>query len=124
MKIEVSLQSARIVSPQWRFAGCGAVVRFEGVVRETEDGASIKGLEYEAYEPMARESMICILRELAAEFPCEAAFVCHRIGFVPVGEAAILVEIHSAHRGEAFAILAAFMNRLKQEVPIWKKKRS
>jgi molybdopterin synthase catalytic subunit len=83
---------------------------------------AIDGLHYEAYQPMAEQVMERILRELAAEHPCEQVIVQHRIGFVPVGEAAIIVEIQSKHRNEAFALLTHFMNRLKQDVPIWKKK--
>ena len=101
--------------------GCGAVVRFDGVVRSDENGSTIAGLHYEAYQPMAEQVMESILRELAAEYPCKQVIVQHRIGFVPVGESAIIVEIQAEHRQEAFALLTHFMNRLKQDVPIWKR---
>lgn len=99
---------------------CGAIVDFFGVVRGEEGGAEITGLHYEAYQPMAEREIERISRELLADFPCREVHVAHRIGFVPVGEASITVRIAAAHRGEAIAFLEHFMNRLKQDVPIWK----
>jgi molybdopterin synthase catalytic subunit len=122
MITKIQLCSAPLAVDSQPLPGCGAVVRFEGVVRGEENGVAIDGLHYEAYQPMAEQVMERILRELAAEHPCEQVIVQHRIGFVPVGEAAIIVEIQSKHRNEAFALLTHFMNRLKQDVPIWKKK--
>jgi molybdopterin synthase catalytic subunit len=102
-------------------AGCGAVVEFAGVVRGEEDGVVISALDYEAYEPMASRQIERILTELEPAHSCVAVEVSHRIGRVPVGEAAILVRIEAKHRGEAFQMLEKFMIRLKQDVPIWKR---
>jgi len=101
--------------------GCGAVVEFAGVVRGEENGTAIGALDYEAYEAMARGEMEKILRDVAGEFPCESVAVWHRIGRVAVGEASIVVRVEAKHRAEAFGMLAEFMNRLKADVPIWKK---
>jgi molybdopterin synthase catalytic subunit len=101
--------------------GVGAVVEFAGVVRGEEDGAAIAALDYEAYEKMARSEMEKIARDLAGQFPCDSIEVIHRIGRVAVGETSILVRIEAKHRAEAFGMLAEFMNRLKTDVPIWKK---
>jgi molybdopterin synthase catalytic subunit len=98
----------------------GAVVRFEGRVRGEEAGRPIRALIYEAYEPMASRQMAQIVRALGDKFPCLAVRIRHRVGTVPVGEIAIVVEAVAAHRGEAFALVSAFMDRLKQDVPIWK----
>ncbi len=100
---------------------CGAVVDFQGVVRRDEHGESIAGLHYEAYRPMAERELERIARELLTKFPCREINVAHRLGFVPVGEASISVQIASAHRGEAIKFLEEFMNRMKQDVPIWKR---
>lgn len=100
--------------------GSGAVVEFAGVVRAEEDGRPIEALKYEAYESMARSQTENVLRELEKQFPCTSVRVAHRIGRVPVGEAAILVRVEAKHRAEAFGMLSAFMDRLKQDVPIWK----
>lgn len=99
----------------------GAVVEFAGVVRGEEDGAAIAGLDYEAYEMMARGEMERMLGELGRAFPCHSVQVAHRIGRVPVGEASIVVRVEAKHRAEAFGMLAEFMDRLKRDVPIWKK---
>lgn len=101
--------------------GNGAVVEFAGLVRGEENGMPIKALHYEAYESMARSEMERILRELAADYPCQMVEVTHRIGRVPVGEASILVRIEAKHRAEVFGMLSAFMDYLKRDVPIWKK---
>lgn len=99
----------------------GAVVEFAGVVRGEEEGAPIAALQYEAYESMARSEMERLAGELSLEYPCQRMEVRHRIGCVPVGQASILVRIEAKHRAEAFGMLAAFMDRLKRDVPIWKK---
>ena len=99
----------------------GAVVEFAGVVRGEEEGAPITTLDYEAYEAMARSEMERIVRELSAQYPCHQVEVTHRIGHVPAGEASILVRIAAKHRAEAFSLLTEFMDRLKRDVPIWKK---
>jgi molybdopterin synthase catalytic subunit len=123
MKIEVEITrealAARGVTSS--AAGCGAIVEFAGVVRGEEDGAAIAALDYEAYEAMARSEITRTLRELAAEFPCESVVVRHRVGRVPVGEASIVVRVEAKHRAEAFGMVAAFMDCLKKDVPIWKK---
>ena len=99
----------------------GAVVEFAGVVRGEEEGAPITTLDYEAYEAMARSEMERIVRELSAQYPCHQVEITHRIGHVPAGEASILVRIAAKHRAEAFGLLTEFMDRLKRDVPIWKR---
>jgi molybdopterin synthase catalytic subunit len=101
-------------------AGVGAVAEFRGLVRGEEAGAVIGGLVYEAYQPMAERQIARIVAELAEKFPVAGVRVVHRIGRVPVGDAAIYVRVTAKHRAEAFALLAGFMDRLKQDVPIWK----
>jgi molybdopterin synthase catalytic subunit len=98
----------------------GALAEFTGTVRGEENGGPIGALVYEAYQPMAETVMRRLLTELAAAHPCLAVRVQHRIGAIRVGEAAIHIAVQARHRAEAFALLAAFMDRLKQDVPIWK----
>ncbi|HUE36620.1 MAG TPA: molybdenum cofactor biosynthesis protein MoaE, partial [Candidatus Acidoferrum sp.] len=98
----------------------GAWLEFRGVVRREENGQGISALEYEAYPEMAEREIRRILESLSAKHPCLAAKVIHRVGVIPVGETAIYAGVAAAHRGEAIALLAEFMNRLKQDVPIWK----
>ncbi|MCU0793887.1 MAG: molybdenum cofactor biosynthesis protein MoaE [Opitutaceae bacterium] len=101
-------------------AGAGACAEFTGIVRADENESPIGGLRYEAYQPMAETVMRNLLTEISAEHGLLAAHVRHRIGDIRVGEAAIHLALWSRHRGPAFNALVAFMNRLKQDVPIWK----
>ncbi len=98
----------------------GAVVEFQGIVRAMEGAASIAGLEYEAYEAMARRQLEGHLRELAVVHPCAAVVFIHRLGFVPVGEASLLVRTFAKHRGAALGMCGELIDRLKCDVPIWK----
>jgi molybdopterin synthase catalytic subunit len=100
--------------------GSGALVEFRGVVRPIENGQPIAGLHYEAYEAMAVREMTRLLEEIQRKHPFDSAVVCHRHGFIPAREAAVSISITGKHRAEAFAALAEFMDRLKQDVPIWK----
>jgi molybdopterin synthase catalytic subunit len=119
--IEVLISPALIIpaNPSTR-PDTGALATFTGLVRGTENDRPISALVYEAYQPMAETITHRILTELAATHPCHAVFVQHRIGVIPVGEAAIHIAVQARHRAPAFALLAAFMDRLKQDVPIWK----
>jgi molybdopterin synthase catalytic subunit len=96
----------------------GSIVEFQGLVRDKEDGQPIASLEYEAYDAMAIRTMTQILESL--DHPCLAVHVVHRKGIVPVGQAAIVVQVWSKHRAAGFDLLRDFMDRLKQDVPIWK----
>jgi len=123
MNIQVDLVTQPIPYPAWQLPDSGtsgALAEFYGIVRGKEGQAAIVGLEYEAYTSMAASSMTRILEELTIDFPCEAAKVIHRHGPIRVGEAAIYIGLRAAHRKEAFGLLSAFMDRLKQDVPIWK----
>ena len=98
----------------------GAVVEFHGVVRATEGDAQLDGLFYEAYEPMARREFDRIIAELAVRHSSQAVCIVHRLGFVAVGEASLYVRIESKHRGAALAFCGELIDRMKQDVPIWK----
>jgi molybdopterin synthase catalytic subunit len=122
MTLDILLQNEPIALKSEVPPEAGAVVRFEGRVRGDEAGRAIRALVYEAYQPMAEKQIEKILRELGVKFPCLAVRLRHRLGEVRVGEIAIAIEALAAHRAEAFALTAAFMDRLKQDVPIWKVK--
>lgn len=124
MDIEIQLTSKAIPDhrPPPPVAALGAWVEFRGVVRGEENRQIIAALEYEAYALMAEREMRRLLSELTTAQSCLAACVIHRTGIVPVGEAAIYVGIAARHRAEAFALLAGFMDRMKQDVPIWKRR--
>ncbi len=125
MEIHVQLTDQPIptsLTPPAEPGSVGAWTEFRGLVRGEERGTPIAALDYEAYATMVERELRRLLTELSTLHPCLAARVIHRAGVVPVGEAAIYVGIASAHRAEGFALLAAFMDRLKQDVPIWKRR--
>lgn len=99
----------------------GAVVEFLGVVRLMEANRPINGLHYEAYPEMARHQFEKIVRELSVPWPCQRVELIHRTGWVPVGEASIRIRVLAAHRREALEMCSALLDRLKQDIPIWKK---
>ena len=125
MEIEIQLTDQTIaepIPPPLHSGAAGAWMEFRGVVRAEEDGQPIRALEYEAYPEMAVREMRRILETLAVQHPCLAVKVMHRTGLVPVGATAIYVGVAAAHRVEALALLGGFMDRLKQDVPIWKRR--
>ncbi len=122
MRRDVHFTTEKIVAPQMCTASreIGACVEFHGIVREQEGSHSLAGLTYEAYEPMARRAFAWIFDELTALHPCAAVTVIHRLGWVPVGEASLFVRVQSKHRGPALAFCGALIDRMKEDVPIWK----
>lgn len=120
--MEVQFSRAPIVPPLQAAPDLevGAVVEFWGIVREMEGERALAGLNYEAYESMARSEFARIADELETQHAIAAALVIHRIGFVPVGEASLFVRVYSKHRGEALRFCGALIDRMKKDVPIWK----
>ncbi len=98
----------------------GALVTFAGVTRNHNEGALVKLLRYEAYPEMAQKVMCGLFEEAIKRFPITRARVVHRLGDVPIGEASVVVVVASAHRGPAFEACRFLMDRLKNEVPIFK----
>jgi molybdopterin synthase catalytic subunit len=123
MSIEVSITDGPLSdAPQpWRLAEAGAVVSFDGVVRGTEDDRAIEALDYEVYDPMATRQLTQLARSLLGQHGLIAIRVEHSRGRVPVGRCSFRLQIASKHRKEAIRAMDAFVDRLKQDVPIWKK---
>jgi len=124
MEIEVQLTREPIAAiiPPPASGLAGAWVEFRGLVRSEENNTEISALEYEAYAGMAEREMRRLIAAVSEQQPCLAVKVVHRIGVVPVGETAVYVGVAAKHRGAAFAVLAGFMDQLKQDVPIWKRR--
>ncbi|HZS54653.1 MAG TPA: molybdenum cofactor biosynthesis protein MoaE [Bryobacteraceae bacterium] len=99
----------------------GAVVVFEGVVRNNTKGRATLFLEYECYEPMALEQMRRIGREIGEQFSVGQIGIVHRLGKLEIGEASVAIVATAPHRKAAFEAAFEAINRLKREVPIWKK---
>jgi molybdopterin converting factor subunit 1 len=99
----------------------GAVVVFEGIVRNHLGGRRTLYLEYEAYEPMAVRKMEEIGQEARNNFPIDRIGIMHRLGRIQIGETSVAIVVTAAHRRAAFDACRYAIDRLKQVVPIWKK---
>jgi molybdopterin synthase catalytic subunit len=99
----------------------GAVVTFEGTVRNNTRGRSTLCLDYECYESMALKMMAQIGREIAASGEIGRVALVHRLGRMLIGETSVAVIVTAAHRRPAFEAALEGINRLKKVVPIWKK---
>jgi molybdopterin synthase catalytic subunit len=98
----------------------GAVLCFEGVARRLENDRQINALDYEAYEPMASRQMQRLAEQITRDFGLLGVFVEHSRGRVPVGQCSFRLRVASPHRKEALNAVDYFIDRLKQDVPIWK----
>ncbi|XP_047227836.1 molybdopterin synthase catalytic subunit-like isoform X1 [Girardinichthys multiradiatus] len=104
-------------------SSCGAVSLFIGTTREDQvDGRKVIGLEYEAYEPMAQSEFSKLCGNMRARWP-SLLHICihHRLGWVKVGEASIVMAISSPHRHDGQQAVQYCVSQLKAHVPIWKK---
>ena len=99
----------------------GALVNFEGVVRNNTKGRATQYLDYECYEPMAIKVMERIGLEIAGAHAIGRIAMVHRLGRMEIGETSVLVAVTAPHRGPAFAAALEGINRLKKLVPVWKK---
>lgn len=101
----------------------GAVVVFEGCARDHHEGRAVDNLAYEAFVPMAVSELEKLRTEALERFGLDQCLVHHRIGEVPLTEAAVVVVTASAHRREAYEASMWIMDQIKERVPIWKRER-
>ena len=99
----------------------GAVVVFDGIVRNHSGGRTTLYLDYEAYEPMALGKMREIGAEIRRKFPIHRIALVHRLGRLEIGETSVFIAISSPHRRAAFDACRLAIDTLKRTVPIWKK---
>lgn len=107
---------ARVAGP-----GRGAVVLFLGTVRDHHRGRAVTKITYSAYRPMAAARLRAIAADLEAEHPDLTVAIVHRLGEILPGEASVAIATASPHRPEAYAANRTALERLKAEVPIWKR---
>jgi len=100
---------------------CGGLAVFEGRVRTHNAGRQVKSLAYECYQAMAMRQMRALREEAMLRFNLGKAVMAHRVGPVPIGEAAVWIGVASAHRAEAFEACRFLIDEVKLKVPIWKK---
>jgi len=99
----------------------GAVVVFDGIVRNNTRGRKTLHLDYEAYEEMAEKQMRELATEARTRFGVRQVTMVHRLGRLQVGETSVLIVVASAHRAQAFDACRWLIDTLKKTVPIWKK---
>jgi molybdopterin synthase catalytic subunit len=99
----------------------GAVTYFAGVVRDHHEGKAVTHIDYEVHADMARTILAGIAAEVAAKWP-DATMACvHRHGVVQVGEASVAIAVSTPHRAESFDACRYVIERIKQDLPVWKK---
>jgi molybdopterin converting factor subunit 1 len=114
--IQPEIYVARVKRPQ-----DGAVVTFDGIVRNHSGGRQTLYLDYEAYEPMALEKIRAIGALLRGRFAVDRTVIVHRLGRLEIGETSVFIAVSAAHRGVAFDACRLAIDTLKRSVPIWKK---
>jgi molybdopterin synthase catalytic subunit len=97
----------------------GALVVFEGVVRDHDHGASVHALDYEAH-PDAQRFLAEVCAEVAAASGLRLAAI-HRVGALSIGDVALVAAVAAPHRAEAFAVCAQLVDLVKERTPIWKR---
>jgi len=101
-----------------RFGGLDV---FLGIVRSQNEGRPVTLLEYEAYGSMAQKQLQRIARGIQEELGDVALSAVHRIGALEVGDTAVICAAAAPHRAEAFEACRLLIDRIKAEVPVWKR---
>lgn len=114
------IESHRLVAAAKRGED-GAVVVFDGIVRDNSRGRKTLYLDYEAYEEMAQKQMKELAEDAIGRFGVRQVTIVHRLGRLEVGETSVLIIVASAHRAQAYEASRWLIDTLKKTVPIWKK---
>ena len=99
----------------------GAVITFLGTTRDTTAGRTVRYLEYEAYRPMADQTLKQIVNEINERWSIRDVAIAHRLGRLEIGDISLVVAVSAPHRKDAFLACQYSVDRIKQIVPIWKK---
>ena len=99
----------------------GAIVIFDGIVRNHSRNRRTLYLVYEAYEEMALKQMHSLVADALGRFPVRNVALVHRLGSIEIGESSVLIAVYSAHRAPAFDACRYLIDTLKKTIPIWKK---
>ncbi|MFI5210045.1 MAG: molybdenum cofactor biosynthesis protein MoaE [Gemmatimonadales bacterium] len=98
----------------------GGIATFFGIVRDHQDGRTVSGLEYSAYEPMAEAECARILAEASAQWPVTVTLE-HRLGRLAIGDIAVAIAAAADHRAASFDACRYVIEQVKRRVPIWKR---
>jgi molybdopterin synthase catalytic subunit len=115
-QIEIDSVIQAVESPR-----AGALVTFDGRVRNHSRSKRVKHLYYEAYTEMALTELSAIRDSALGKWPLEEVAIVHRLGRLDIGETSVFIAVSSAHRADAFAACQYLIDTLKESVPIWKK---
>jgi molybdopterin synthase catalytic subunit/molybdopterin converting factor small subunit len=99
----------------------GAIVMFDGIVRDHSRDRRTLHLEYEAYEEMALRELRALAEDAVERFAIRDVALVHRLGRLEIGESSVFIAVFSEHRADAFAACRFLIDTLKRTVPIWKK---
>ena len=113
--LDLAAHEAAVADPR-----AGAVVSFQGVVREHDHGRTVTLLEYEGH-PTAAEVLRAVADEVAADPAVFAVAVSHRVGVLEIGDVALVAAVSTVHRAAAFAACARLVDAAKARLPIWKR---
>lgn len=121
LRADVGLEPISVVAVAEAVADprCGAVVTFDGVVRDHDGGKGVRSLTYTAH-PTAGEAIAEVALEIAERYPDALVAVAHRHGAVVIGESALVCAVAAPHRKLAFAACDDLVDTVKRRVPIWK----
>jgi len=99
---------------------CGALVVFEGTVRNHHEGKGVASMRYTAYKPLGERVLAELEQEVKSRFNVPVCRIVHRIGPLEVGDASVVVVVRSAHREQAFEAAKYAIDTLKIRAPVWK----
>ena len=99
----------------------GATILFLGTVRETNEGRTVSGIEYAAYERMAIRELEAIVTEASSRFGTDDVAVEHRVGRLALGETSVAIAVGHPHRAQAYDASRFIIEEIKRRVPIWKR---
>jgi molybdopterin synthase catalytic subunit len=100
--------------------GAGGIAMFAGAIRESDHGRAVTRLSYSAH-PSAAAELRRVAEKVAADFEAIALAAVHRTGDLEIGDLSVVVAASCAHRAEAFEACRELIDRVKHEVPIWKR---
>lgn len=123
MKFSISSTPIDVAAARKEVAdnSCGALVVFEGWVRDHNEGQQVERLEYEVYRPVAETVGAMIIDEAQERYGVSHGLCVHREGLLELGDVAVIVCVSSSHRGEAFEACRYIIDQAKTRLPIWKK---
>ena len=101
----------------------GGVALFLGTVRDHSEAGKVEALEYESYVELAEKKLLEIEEEALRRWPVKKIKILHRVGKLRLGEVSVAVAISTPHRAEAFEACRYAIDRIKRDVPIWKRER-